>query len=111
MLIGFTHDLRNAPAPTIEHGAERAEQKGQPITSFARQKRNEFCGGFERQPLQPVANPFPSRAHRSSVSTLRAGCERLTRHRSTARLLSILSCLSARVERHLRTSFFHQVVF
>src|SRR5438874_7615272 len=68
MLIGFTHDLRaalagnliakghaqitqrNSPAPTIEHGAERAEQKGQPITSFARQKRNEFRGGFEPQP-------------------------------------------------------------
>src|SRR6267154_3247608 len=94
MLIGFTHDLRaalawkliakghaqitqrNAPASTIEHGAERAEQKGQPITSFARQKRNEFRGGFERQPLQTVANLFPSPAHRPSVTTLRAGCER-----------------------------------
>src|SRR5438876_6829367 len=94
MLIGFTHDLRpalgwnlitkghaqitqrNAPAPAIEHGAERAEQKGQPITSFARQKRKEFRGGFERQPLQTLANLFPSRAHRSSVSTLRARCER-----------------------------------
>src|SRR6266478_1847387 len=107
MLIRFTHDLRaalarnliakghaqitqrNAPAPTIEHGAERAEQKGQPITSFARQKRKEFRGGFEPQPLQSVANPFPSGAHRSSVRTLRACCERLTRRRSTARLLSI----------------------
>ena len=59
----------------IEHGAERAEQKGQPITSFARQKRKEFRGGFERQPLQTVAN-LSRRAHRSSVSTLRAGCER-----------------------------------
>src|SRR5436190_16759333 len=94
MLIGFTHDLRaalacnliakghaqitqrNAPAPAIEHGAERAEQKGQPITRFARQKQKEFRGGFERQPLQTVANLFPSRAHRSSVSTLRARCER-----------------------------------
>src|SRR5436190_14788879 len=93
MLIGFTHDLRpalgwnliakghaqitqrNAPAPTIEHGAERAEEKGQPITSFARQKRNEFRGGFEPQPLQTVANLFPNRAHRSSVSRLHAGCE------------------------------------
>src|SRR5205823_14418753 len=95
MLIGFTHDLRaalarnliakghaqitqrNAPAPAIEHGAERAEQKGQAITSFTRQKRKEFRGGFERQPLQTVANLFPSRAHRPSVRTLRAGCERL----------------------------------
>src|SRR5438876_4174523 len=93
MLIGFTHDLRpalgwnliakghaqitqrNAPALTIEHGAERAEQKCQPITSFARQKRKEFRGECERQPLQTVANVFPSRAHRSSVSTLRAGGE------------------------------------
>src|SRR6266568_865085 len=93
MLIRFTHDLRpalagnliakghaqitqrNAPAPTIEHGAERAEQKCQPITSFARQKWNEFRGGFEPQPLQTVAN-LSRRAHRSSVSTLRAGCER-----------------------------------
>src|SRR5438067_8746414 len=93
MLIGFTHDLRpalgwnliakghaqitqrNAPAPTIEHGAERAEQKGQLITSFARQKRNEFRGGFESQPLQTVAN-LSRRAHRSSVKTPRAGCER-----------------------------------
>src|SRR5437868_15250741 len=96
MLIRFTDDLRpalagnliakghaqitqrNAPAPAIEHGAERAEQKGQPVTSFARQKRNEFRGGFEPQPLQTVANLFPSPAHRdpSSVRTLRAGCER-----------------------------------
>src|SRR6266478_8212250 len=94
MLIRFTHDLRpalgrnliakghaqitqrNAPAPTIEHGAERAEQKSQPITSFTRQKRNEFRGGFESQPLQTVADLFPNRAHRLSVSTLRAGCER-----------------------------------
>src|SRR5438128_7426846 len=75
---------RNAPAPAIEHGAERAEQKGQPITSFARQKRKQFRGGFEPQPLQTVANLFPSRAHRSSLSTLRTGCERLTRRRSTA---------------------------
>src|SRR5438067_13793779 len=98
MLIGFTHDLRpalgwnliakghaqitqrNATAPTIEYGAERAEQKGQPITSFARQKRNELRGGFEPQPLQTVANPFPSPAHRSSVRTLRTGCERPPRH-------------------------------
>src|SRR5438876_10283719 len=101
MLIGFTHDLRpalgwnliakghaqitqrNAPAPAIEHGAERAEQKGQPITSFARQKRNEFRGGFESQPLQTVAN-LSRRAHTSSVSARRAGCERLPRRRSTA---------------------------
>src|SRR5437899_7790115 len=96
MLIGFTHDLRaalagnliakgyaqitqrNAPAPTIERCAERAEQKGQPVTTFARQKRNEFRGGFEPQPLQTVANLFPSPAHRhpSSVRTPRAGCER-----------------------------------
>src|SRR6266403_5250376 len=94
MLIGFTHDLRaalawkliakghaqitqrNAPAPTIEQGAERAEQKGQPITSFARQQRNQFRGGFDPQPLQTVANPSPSPAHRSSVSTLGARCER-----------------------------------
>src|SRR5437773_10797628 len=94
MLIGFAHDLRaalawnliakghaqitqrNAPATTIEHGAERAEQKGQPITSFARQKRKEFRGGFERQPLQTVANLFPSHAHRPSVRTLGIGCER-----------------------------------
>src|SRR5438067_9160410 len=100
MLIGFTHDLRpalgwnliakghaqithrNAPAPTIEHGAERAEQKGQPITSFARQKRNEFRGGLEPQPLQSVANLFPDAAHRSSVITLRAGCERALRWQS-----------------------------
>src|SRR5512133_3796762 len=93
MLIGFTHDLRaafacnliakghaqitqrNAPAPTIEHGAERAEQKGQPITSFARQKWKEFRGEFESQPLQTITN-LSRRAHRSSVSTLRAGCER-----------------------------------
>src|SRR5437773_4903783 len=93
MLIGFAHDLRaararnliakghaqitqrNAPAPTIEHGAERTEQKGQPITSFARQKRNEFRGGLEPQPLQTVANLFPSGAHRSSVRALRARCE------------------------------------
>src|SRR5437773_6330141 len=93
MLIGFAHDLRaalawnliakghaqitqrNAPAPTIEHGAERAEQKGQPITSFARQKRNEFRGGFEPQPLQTVTDLFPSPAHRSSVRTRRARCE------------------------------------
>jgi hypothetical protein len=26
----------------IDHGAERAEQKGQPITTFARQQRKEF---------------------------------------------------------------------
>src|SRR5438093_11332054 len=94
MLIRFTHDLRpalagnliakghakitqrNAPAPTIERCGERAEQKGQPITSFARQKRNEFRGEFEPQPLQTVANLSPRRRHRSSVSTLRAGCER-----------------------------------
>src|SRR5436190_21355727 len=78
-LLGRGHaqiTQRNAPAPTIEHGAERAEQKGQPITSFARQKRKEFRGGFEPQPLQTVANLSPSPAHRSSVSTLRAGCER-----------------------------------
>src|SRR5438132_9007022 len=93
MLIRFTHDLRpalagnliakghaqiiqrNAPAPTIERGGERAEQKGQPITSFARQKRNEFRGELEPQPLQTVTNLF-RRAHRSSVRTLRAGCER-----------------------------------
>src|SRR5881296_3070145 len=99
MLIRFTHDLRpalagnliakghaqitqrNAPAPTIEHGAERAEEKGQPITSFARQKRKEFCGEFEPQPLQTVAN-LSRRAHRSSVSTLRAGCERPPCHSS-----------------------------
>ena len=62
--------------PDDEYGGERAEQKGQPITSFARQKRKEFRGGFEPQPLQTVANLFPSRAHRSSVGTLRAGCER-----------------------------------
>ena len=31
-----------------------------------------------------MSQSFPSRAHRSSVSTLRAGCERLTRRRSTA---------------------------
>src|SRR5437773_10557932 len=92
MLIGFAHDLRaalawnliakghaqitqrNAPAPTIEHGAERAEQKGQPITSFARQKWNEFRGEFEPQPLQTVAN-LSRRAHRSSVSTLHTGRE------------------------------------
>src|SRR6184192_1915722 len=98
MLIRFTHDLRpalagnliakghakitqrNAPAPTIEHSGERAEQKGQPITSFARQKRNEFRGGFDPQPLQTVANPFPSPAHRSSVRTFRTGCERPPRH-------------------------------
>src|SRR5438132_4479768 len=91
MLIRFTHDLRpalagnliakghaqitqrNAPATTIEHGGERAEQKGQPITSFARQKRNDFRRGFEPQPLQSIANLFPSSAHRSSVTTLRAG--------------------------------------
>src|SRR5438067_12972822 len=94
MLIGFMHDLRaararnliakghaqitqrNAPAPTIEHRGERTEQKSQPITSFARQKRNEFRSGLESQPLQTVANLFPRRAHRSSVRTLRAGCER-----------------------------------
>ena len=70
-----TDPLDPPPAPAIEHGAERAEQKGQPITSFARQKGNEFRGGFERQPLQPVANLFPSRAHRSSVTMLRADCE------------------------------------
>src|SRR5204863_9177858 len=93
MLIGFTHDLRpalgwnfiakghaqitqrNAPAPTIEHGAERAEQKGQPITSFARQNRNEFRGSFEPQPLKTIAN-LSRRAHRSSVRALRARCER-----------------------------------
>src|SRR5205809_5932395 len=70
---------RNAPAPTIEHGAERAEQKGQSITSFARQKRNDFRRGFEPQPLQTVAN-LSRRAHRSSVSARRVGCERLTRN-------------------------------
>src|SRR5437879_529293 len=87
MLIRFMHDLRpalagnliakghaqiiqrNAPAPTIERGGERAEQKGQPITSFARQKRNEFRGELEPQPLQTVTNLF-RRAHRSSVRTL-----------------------------------------
>ena len=58
----------------IEYGAERAEQKGQPITSFARQKPNEFRGGLEPQPLQTVAN-LSRRAHRSGVNTLRAGCE------------------------------------
>src|SRR5213076_1928032 len=54
----------------------------------SRVERSDLRGGFEPQPLQPVANLFPSRAHRSSVSTLRAGCERLTRRRSTPRLLS-----------------------
>src|SRR5437879_2415006 len=98
MLIRFMHDLRpalagnliakghaqiiqrNAPAPTIERGGERAEQKGQPITSFARQKRNELRGGFEPQPLQTVANPSPSPAHPSIVRTLRTSCERPPRH-------------------------------
>src|SRR6476661_1839397 len=102
MLIRFTHDLRaalarnlipkghaqitqrNAPAPTIEHGAERAEQKGQPITIFARQKRNKFRGEFEPQPLQTVAN-LSRRAHRSSVSTLPAGCERPLNWQSKSR--------------------------
>src|SRR5437016_13678868 len=81
MLIRFMHDLRpalagnliakghaqiiqrNAPGPTIERGGERAEQKGQPITSFARQKRNEFRGELEPQPLQTITNlsPRPAR--------------------------------------------------
>src|SRR5438093_13124700 len=101
MLIRFTHDLRpalagnliakghpkitqrNAPAPTIEHCGERADQKGQPITSFARQKRNEFRGGFEPQPLQTVTN-LSRRAHRSSVSTLHTGRERPVRELLTS---------------------------
>jgi hypothetical protein len=48
----------NALVPTIQHGAERAEHKRQRITGFPRQKREEFRGGFESQPLQKTANFF-----------------------------------------------------
>ena len=65
--------------PDDEYGGERAEQKGQPITSFARQKRKEFRGEFEPQPLQTITN-LSRRAHRPSVSTLRAGRERSPHH-------------------------------
>src|SRR5437762_2814680 len=73
--------------PTIEDVSERAEQKGQPITSFARQKRNEFRGEFEPQPLQAITN-LSRRAHRSSASTPRAGCER---HLSAVALYEFLN--------------------
>src|SRR6266403_5236013 len=122
MLIGFTHDLRaalawkliakghaqitqrNAPAPTIEQGAERAYQKGQPITSFARQQRNQFRGGFEPQPLQTVAD-LSRRAHRPSVRTLRAGCERRARTRKVKRLDLTLLFYSCRSPHSLHSYF------
>src|SRR4029453_2230039 len=53
-------------------------------SGFARQKRKEFRGEFA--PLQTVTN-LSRRAHRPSVSTLRAGCERWSR------LLPFATCM------------------
>src|SRR5205085_4247454 len=91
ILVGFAHEFRaalvrqlvaerefqiaqrHATARAIECRGERADPECKAITSAAREKRNDFRGRFHGQPLEPVTDFFPSRAHRASVSTLR-GC-------------------------------------
>src|ERR1700730_372455 len=61
---------RHATAGPVQRGGKCSHNLRQSIAHLAREKRNDFRGDLESEPLKTVTNSFPGCAHRASVSTL-----------------------------------------